>query len=266
MKRIVFGQIIGRTVVSAFLLIGCDGNNPTGSDNPEFGNLTGLGEGKTYVAYAFSDKWKKKLDTVSLSFECNSAKVKSISVTVTIDSGKTWLPVGTVEPNGSNSITIRWVPKTASGVPKYFGGKQCFFRIADTTTDIFIESDTFPLLGTLPMILLDALDNRTFRITDSIKVQYGVNMDLVSNLSTFFKTESMKDWVEFANASNLSLTPYDPTILNLQKCLIPDAVTEKDKQAANYFKEPIKILIKDYGPSQYYIETGYLTVLSEAAP
>jgi hypothetical protein len=238
-------KLLYLAVASAFLLIGCKGNNGLDPDSPAFGNATTLGDGKVYVAYPFRDQWKKKLDTVSLSFDCNESKVQSISVSATIDSGRTWLPIATIAPAGSKTYTVCWTPKSSADFPKYFGIKRCFIRIADTVTDQRIDSDTFPLAGAVPLVLLKSLDNDTFHMSDTIKVQYGANMDMASHIQTYFRTESMENWVEFRNDSKLP-SPDAPLIQNLQRCFIPDAVDSTVKIEARNFIEPIKILLKDY--------------------
>jgi hypothetical protein len=263
MKRFYGRKMIGHSVTTALLLIGCDGNNGVNPDKPEFGNVTALGGGKIYVAYLSPTARKQKLDTVTVSFEYNSSKAKSIFVKATIDSGKTWLPVATIAPNGSNVETVRWIPKNSSIVAKFFGVKRCFIRIADTVTNAYIDTDTFPLVGAVPMVLLNSLDNDTFRMNDTIKVQYGANMDLASNIQTYFKTDSMEDWVEFVNDSKLP-SPDSPTILNKQKCLILASVDSMVKIEAHNFAQPIRILLRDYSSSDLLLITGYITIL--AAP
>jgi hypothetical protein len=180
-------------------------------------------------------------------------------VTTTLDSGKTWLPLKTFTANNSNNETIIWVPKNSSTVPKYFGVKRCLIRIKDSEKDEFIDSDTFSLIGAIPMVLLDSLKNNTYQTTDSIKVQYGANMDLASNIQTYFKTDSMKNWVEFVRDINLP-SPDAPTILNRQKCLILQTVDSMVKSEAQNFTQPIKILLKDYSATSYYIITDYITI------
>jgi hypothetical protein len=109
------------------------------------------------------------------------------------------------------------------------------------------------------MVLLDSLKNNTYQTTDSIKVQYGANMDLASNIQTYFKTDSMKNWVEFVRDINLP-SPDAPTILNRQKCLILQTVDSMVKSEAQNFTQPIKILLKDYSATSYYIITDYITI------
>lgn len=254
------GKMIGYAAYAAFLLIGCHANTGVNPDNPTFGNLTRLGDDRTYVAYPFPDPWKRKLDTLTLSFEYNPSKVKSISVKATIDSGKTWLPITTLSPDGSNSHTVHWIPKNAPTVPKYFGIKRCFIRIADTTSNDFIDSDTFPLVGAASIVLLDSLEHGIFHVTDTIKVQYGANMDLSSNIQTYFKTDSMNRWVEFVNDSKLP-SPDAPLIQNRQKCLIPAAADSMVKFEAENFTQPIKILLKDYSVADCTLMTGDIAIL-----
>jgi hypothetical protein len=262
MYQLFFRIVIIFAVSSVPFLIVCDVNNS--QSDPEFSNVTGLQSDKVYATYPTSAAWKTKLDTVKVSFEYNSSKVKSISVKATIDSGKTWLPVTDVTPNGSNSETVHWIPKNSSTLPKYFGVKHCFIRIADTTTDTFIDTDTFPLIGTMPMILLDSLDNRTFRMTDTIKVKYGANMDLTSNIRANFKTDSMERWIEFTGGSTLP-SPDEPTIFNLQRSFVPMDVDSMDKVEAGNFAQPIKILLRDYGTSDYSIVIGNIIIQSATA-
>jgi hypothetical protein len=262
MNQLWIGKVIGYVVATALLLIGCHSDNGANPTIPAFGDLSKLGDNKTYVAYPFPDPWKKKLDTLTLSFECNPVKVKTISVKATIDSGKTWLPITTVSPPLSNNQSIHWIPKNPSALPKYFGIKRCFIRIADTTTNEFIDSDTFSLIGAVPMVLLKSLDNDTFHVTDTIKVQYGTNMDLASNIETYFKTDTMTDWIRFFNDSKLP-SPDAPPIQNKQNCLIPAAVNDTVKIEAGNFTKPIKIFLKDYTPGAAgaSILTGYITIL-----
>jgi hypothetical protein len=213
------------------------------------------------VAYFFSDPWKAKLDTVSLSFDLNVSIAKTITVAATIDSGKTWIDISNITSNGSNGKVVRWAPKNSQTLPKYFGIKHCFIRISDLSTGKFIDTDTFPLIGSIPMIMLNSPTEKSYKGTDSIKVQFGVNADLTSNIETHFKTDST-NWVQFKNDSNLP-SPDAPTIKNFQKVLIPALVDSMVKVEAKNFSIPIMILLKDYSPIPYVITTGYITILPE---
>jgi hypothetical protein len=259
MNQPCIGKMICYAAIAAFLLIGCHKNPVVVDTSPAFSNLNTLGDNKTYTTYTYKDRWKKKLDTLTVSFDYNTLKVQSISIKVTLDSEKTWLPIATLSPGGSGSDTVHWIPKSSSDVSKYFGIKRCFVRISDTITDSSITSDTFSLIGAIPVVFLDSLGNDTFHMADSIKVKFGVNMDLASSIRTFFKTDSMNSWIEFTNDSNLP-SPYDPQIVNTQRCLIPDKVDPSRVDAKN-FAQPIKILIKDYGVGTSQLTSDYITIV-----
>jgi hypothetical protein len=260
MNRPDIGNVMNLAVMAALLLIGCVPESGTNPDGPAFADLKKLGDNKTYVAYPFPDPWKKKLDTLTLTFECNPSKINSISIAATIDSGKTWIPVTSVSAPFSKNLSVYWVPKNSSMVPKYFGIRRCFIHIADTTTDAFIDSDTFPLVGAASIVLLDSLDRSVFKTTDTINVRYGANMDLASNIQTYFKTDSMDNWVEFVNDSRLP-SPDAPIIVNRQKRLVLSAVDSMVKIEAKNFTQPIRILLRDYGAADCLIMTGNIVIV-----
>jgi hypothetical protein len=252
-------KILVYATLLAFYMMGCDGDNGTNPDDPVFSNLSVLNNGKIYVAY-----WKVKLDTVSLSFNHNSS-VTSIAVAATIDSGKTWLDIPAITSNGPNSKIVRWTPKSSSSVPRYFGVKSCFIRITDLSTNKFVDSDTFPLIGPAPLLLLKSLTGNTYQIKDSIKVQYSWNQDLASNIQTYFKNSSDDIWAdkEFTNDSKLPSDTAFPMIINQQKVFIPEYFISIERVGADYFTLPIQVRLKDYGVEDCEFTTGAFTIKTE---
>ena len=95
-------------------------------------------------------------------------------------------------------------------------------------------------------------------MNDSVIVEYSANMDLLSNILAFFKTDSMSNWNEFVDAELLN-SP-QPPIQNWKKWFIPSQLDASVIAEAENFAQPIKILLQDYSNDLAVAKTDYITI------
>ncbi|MBN2037607.1 MAG: hypothetical protein JW768_12770 [Chitinispirillaceae bacterium] len=237
-------------------LLGCEDNGPTNGD-PAFSNVTGISS-NLYVTYQ-SPLPGVKLDTMTVTFTYNSSKVSSILVQATIDAGGTWATCTTITPSSSNSATVKWVPMDEDSAFKYFFGvKTGKLKISDPGSGESIESGNFSLAGLTPIKLIAPLGGETYSINDTIKVQYSANMDILSQILTFFRTDNMSEWAEFIN--DILLPSPNPPVSNYIKWFVPSQVDASILKQTNNFEQPIRILVQDYSNRDAEILTGYITI------
>ena len=141
--------IFAGTAAAAFVLAGC-GDGGTGPDNsPAFGNVSNFEP--LYLAYLTNDPIYKP-DTIKASFDYNSSKVKSIEISITLDTGKSWVQIALMTPQSSNKASIAWAPLSDAANFGYFGGKQCFLKIEDPISKNAISTDSFIVVGNIPSL------------------------------------------------------------------------------------------------------------------
>jgi hypothetical protein len=236
------------------LLSGCGDNGINPDNKPAFSNMALLGE-KLCVAYKSPDP-VEKLDTVKVSFSYNSSKVKSIDVRATLDSEKTWIPIGTALPNSSEMAVIPWVPKDDSITFNYFGKKEGFVRIRDTVSNEYIDSDSFIIAGRVPYVLLRPSRKETFSIADTIGIFYSQNQDLSANLSVGF--------LFWADTGYDMETHCDTTIKLSQslpiKHFLTNIVPSEYAEKAIMFAQPITIFIADYSSTSLILQADSITI------
>lgn len=245
------------TYAAAVVLTGC-GDNVTAPDNgPAFSNPTKLNT-HIYLSYTSPDPLLKS-DTVKLSFDYNSSKVKSIKVDATLDSARTWIPVATINSDGSGKASVTWVPKDAAKTTfNYFGFKECSIKISDPETDAFITTDTFKVLGSIPFVLISPRGGETFNKTDSLKVLYASNQDLTSNITVCAKAGP--DSISWAQGIGKTVKiSQDLPIKNMSTTFIPE---ELALEQPGYFdlSMPLQLLLADYGPNGKRIQSGNITI------
>jgi len=228
--------------LSAFFLFACNPNQP--SPPTEFSNLTPL-TGKRFVAY-FSPDRRSKPDTVKVSVELSGMAINAMKAKVTIDSGDSWISLEDIIPESSSRATIRWIPGDDTVHFGYFGEKECFIRISDISSAAEIQSDSFKIIGFLPVILLSPKDGESFSMNDTIAINYQTNNDLISNIQVFFRNELMRDtaWEEIIARKLLDAST--PPFRSLTALFYP---YDCDTIITNHPEKPIRFLLKDYGSS-----------------
>ncbi|MBN1307517.1 MAG: hypothetical protein JXA18_06345 [Chitinispirillaceae bacterium] len=253
MKREVLPFLAGVSV-AAFALAGC-GDGGTGPDDaPAFSNVSEFAP--FYVAYLSPDPFEKP-DTVKVSFDYNSAKIKSIKVTGTLDSGTTWIPVASITPQSSNKASIVWVPFTDMVHFSYFGVKQCRLKIEDPLSDAGCATDSFDVVGNIPFMLTAPEEGEVFRISDSITVFYAQNQDLTARLAALVFPD--------INDDSTSVSLPNPTLLPNSRDFIRYLQTtfSLDDPRFNYDTAAmpnINIMVADYGTQVVQKVSGPITI------
>lgn len=239
------------------VFFGCGDNGVGPGDAPAFSELTGL-DTLPYVAYQTPDEYTK-LDTVTFSFKYNSAKIASILVEATLDSGVTWITIATPAPTKLNGASVQWVPKDGDSATKnFFGYKTGKIKVSAPGSAESLESASFILVGAMPLDLVKPLGGERFGMSDTVMVEFGANMDLLSRIQTFFKTDAMNNWWEFLD-SELLPSP-KPPIMNYRHWFIPSQLDASVIADAGNFAQPIKILLQDYSNDLAVQTTGYITI------
>jgi hypothetical protein len=237
---------------------GCFDNGTGPNNDPPFSNLTKLSAGHRYVAYRAPPNQTEKLDTVKISFKYNSSKVSSIKVQATLDSAKTWIHIATITPS-SNSALIQWVPKDAAQTAfNFFGFKECYLQISDTTSGESITSDTFQTIGAIPMALISPKGGEVYDATDSIKVLFSHNQDITANVEVCAKAgPNAPDWAR--NFGTTIIISKTLPIKNVSTTFVPQVVAEEKSGYFDY-TYPLIILLADYGPNGMKIPSGEITI------
>ena len=239
-------MLLGYLTIALFF--GCKNSGTNPDNSPAFSSMAPLGD-KLYVAYKSPDLIEK-LDTIRISFNYNSSKVKSISVRATLDSGKTWILVGTIVPDNSNKTSLSWIPKNDSSDFIFCGKKEAFIHVQDSISKEYIDSDSFFIVGSVPYVLIGPERKGTFLITDTIKIIYTQNQDLSSNLTVgfLFAADTGHDFVSISgsNGRTIKLSQSLP-IKNFITEFVPIDFAEKARNYAN----PITLFVADYGVSSF---------------
>ncbi|MBN1306369.1 MAG: hypothetical protein JXA18_00530 [Chitinispirillaceae bacterium] len=231
----LFPLIIG---LLAVLLPTCE--RPPSSEYPAFSDLTAL-TGKRFVAYVSPDR-KSKPDTIVISWNFSGMMMQSINAEATVDSGGSWILLPEVLHDGGNQATLRWVPGDDTVHFSYFGEKECFIRISDTSSAVVIESDRFLILGPHPIILLAPRGGETFSLNDTVSINYQTNNDRISNIRVFFMHDEMTDWKEISETT-LRTDDSNPPLRSFTTYFTPFIW---DTLITNHHGAPIRFLLKDY--------------------
>jgi hypothetical protein len=247
--------IFAGTAAAAFVLAGC-GDGGTGPDNgPAFGYVSDLEP--LYLAYLTNDPIYKP-DTIKASFDYNFSKVKSIEVSITLDTGKSWIKVASVIPQSSNRASIAWAPLSDAANFGYFGGKRCFLKIEDPISKAAISTDSFIVVGNIPFTIDAPKGGETFRISDSINLFFSKNQDLTAELRTFVFTNINDDSTYFPLETPKLLENSWEFIKYFQTTFSLDDPRFQYDQAA---MPKIKILVGDYGTQVVKKESGAITII-----
>jgi hypothetical protein len=247
--------------IAALLLSGCGDSGTSPKIASAFYNISK--PDSLYLAYESPDFFNKP-DTISLSFNYNPAKVTSIYVSATLDSGKSWILVSSITPNSSGFASVLWTPKTdaVSDNFTYFGEKKSFFRIQDASSNETIESDKFIVIGRETGILISPKGGEILRSNDSITVRYAQNQDLTGHLELYYSPiysgyPDSVNWIppqvsqQLGPSSNLIIKYF------IAKFSLSDPNNNYDLTALL----PIKVMVADYGKSPRTWISGAITIL-----
>jgi len=263
----VWKCILATTSVAALTLWGC-GDNGTGPDNrPALSNVSALDS--LYAGYLLLSG--DPPDTLRISFDYNSSKVTSIDVSATLDSGKSWIPVATVTPNGSAMATVVWPLNTDAdtGHFHFFGIKEGYLKISDKASVASINSKPFSIIGNTPFILTSPLGGETFSVSDSISVLYGYNTNLSNAIPCIRPNDPDSvnfPWVALGNANSVKVTSYQrgPIRLHVQKFTLTSDFFKGVTSTYNFWDEwgkyPLRIKLRDYGSSGKSVNSGLITI------
>ena len=156
--------------------------------------------GKRFVAYLSPDRIEKP-DSVKLTVSFSGFSLDKITAEATIDSGANWFPLPAPVADGKTGGTLLWSPRLDSARFDYFGEKQCVIRVLSVEANLTDESDPLVIIGTVPVINTAPVPGDTFQITDTIPISYLVNSDRISNIRTFFRTDSSAQWIEISGTA-----------------------------------------------------------------
>lgn len=134
-----------------------------------------------------------------------------------------------------------WVPGDDTLHFGFFGARACTLELADRQTGITARSDPFTIIGSRPFILVSPSGGEHYSMNDSIALNYQINSDRISNIRTFFKNDSIGDWVEISGTTKR--TSDTPPLRSFTTLFIPGIW---NALLAGYPEVPIRFLLKDY--------------------
>jgi hypothetical protein len=223
-------------------------------DCPAFSDMSRLGD-KLYVAYKSPDVLEKS-DTVKISFHYNYTKVKSIDVSATLDSAKTWIPLSTLTPSASDQAAVSWVPRSDPVSFAYFGKKTAYVRVSGGNSGEHIESDSFIICGKVPYVLISPQRKESFPLSDTIPIMYSQNQDLSSNISIGFLLGTDSGYV---NISDKNETIKVSASLPIKVFVTKFVPLDFAAKAKNY-TDPITIFIADYGGASAILKADSISI------
>lgn len=218
-------------------LFTCD--NPSSAE-PGFTNMSPLA-GKRFVAYVSPNR-KLKPDTVHLEWEFSGLNGKGIFAEATIDSGNTWIPLDNRVTYSGNAASLVWVPGNDTSHFNYFGEKQCVISIQHRTSSVTALSDTFTIIGPVPVILDTPETGASFSIDDTVIFKYRTNSDHNSQFRFFFMHDAMDEWMEQEDDDKVSVE----SALPMSEYTLLFVPAEWDTLLSNHIGEPVRFMLKDY--------------------
>ena len=236
--------------VIAFSFLNCDTST---SPSMEVSNLTSLA-GKRFVAYPSLNRLDKP-DTVSVDWDFAGIGADEMKVDATIDSGASWISLDDLVAVDGQHASLRWVPGTDTARMNYFGEKSAIIRITAPVASFSFESDSFVIIGPLPVRLDSPTGGETFKVNDTIVVHYRTNTDLSSQFRFFFHNEPMgkDEWEEQVDDGKISRVRNPP--VNTYTLLFCPA--EWGDVITDHLDVPVRFMLKDYNSP---LQTG--TVVS----
>ena len=271
MIKCVWKYFLGITSIGTAFFCCCDNGTGPNDNSPALSNVSALDS--IYAGYLLLSG--DPPDTLRISFDYNPSKVTSIDVSATLDSGKSWIPVATVTPDGSTTAKVVWPLNTDAdaGHFNFFGIKEGYLNISDKASGASIDSKTFDIIGNTPFILTSPLGGETFSVSDSISVLYGYN----TNLSNAIPCVRPNDpdsanfpWVALGNANSVKTISYQrgPIRSYVQKFTLTSDFFKGITSTYNFWNEwekyPLRIKVRDYGSSGTSVSSGLITITTHS--
>jgi hypothetical protein len=253
------GYILAFTSLMMALSFACNsGTGPDDNDAAILSNVSALDS--VYTGYY------RMYDpcTLKVSFNYNASKVSTIDISATLDSGKSWIPVSTVTPSGSNTATVVWPLTTTAdtGHFNFFGYKEGYLKIVDKKSGTSINSHTFNIIGNAPFALTSPKGGETFSVNDSISLIYSINTNLTAQIKPCIRpNDSTIQWKALESSSSTMSTTYQrgPVRSFVQKFTLVyfnGLLNWTDKWADH----PLQIMLKDYGSGGKIKFSGLITI------
>ena len=237
-----------------------DGGSGQGPDNsPALSAVSGLDS-----VYAGYPRLYDPPCTLSVSFNYNDAKVTSLEVSATLDSGKTWIPVSTVTPNATKSAKVVWPLNTVAdtGHFDYFGYKEGYLKITDKSSGASLNSPTFSLIGNMPFVLNSPKGGETFSVKDSIGLLYGVNTHLTAQIKPCIRpNDSAIQWKALESFTSVTtLMGQRGPIRSVMQRFTPAYFDTALAWSGKWADHPMQIMLKDYGSGGKIKLSGLITI------
>jgi hypothetical protein len=256
-----FGEyILAFTSLLIAIFFACDsGTGPADNNAAILSNVSALDS--VYTGYY---RMYDPPCTLKVSFNYNASKVSTIDISATLDSGKSWIPVSTVTPNGSNTATVVWPLTTTAdtGHFNFFGYKEGYLKIVDKKTGTAINSQTFSIIGNAPFVLTAPTGGEIFSVHDSISLVYSVNNHLTAQIKLCIRpNDSTIQWKALESSSSSMITTYqrDPVRSYVQKFTLVyfnGLLNWTDKWADH----KLEIMLRDYGFGGKSKISGLITI------
>lgn len=253
------GYLIGFVIAGAVLLGGCGDNAVGPKTSAALSNVSPMDS--VYAGYPLIDN-NERPDTLKVSFEYNASKVTSISVSATLDSGKTWIPISVIAPNASNRATVVWPLCSDADTAhfNYFGFKEAYIKIADTASGASITTEKFAVVGSVPFVLAAPLGGETFSINDSIAIRYDVNIDLTAQVTPCVRPHDTSIlWVALTTSNSADSIP--SIRYPLKSHIRKFTLATFSSWSTQWADHPLQIMLKDYGPGKKTTYSGLIAIV-----
>jgi hypothetical protein len=234
------------SLMMAFSFSCNNGTGPDDNDSAILSNVSALDSVYTGYYRIFDPPC-----TLKVSFNYNTSKVSTIDVSATLDSGKSWIPVSTVTPSGSNTATVVWPLTTTADTAhfNYFGFKEGYLKIVDKKSGTESYSQTFQIIGSTPFILTSPLGGETFSVSDSIGLIYSINTHLTAQIKPCIRpNDTTIQWKALESFTSATVTTYQrgPVRSFVQKFTLAyfDSLMNWTDKWADH---KLQIMLKDYG-------------------
>lgn len=202
--------------------------------------------------------------TLKVLFNYNASKVSTIDISATLDSGKSWIPVSTVTPSGSNTANVVWPLTTTAdtGYFNFFGYKEGYLKIVDKKSGTSINSQTFNIIGNAPFTLTSPTGGETYSVNDSISFVYSVNTHLTAQIKVCIRpNDNAIQWKALESSSSSLSTTYQrgPVRSFVQKFTLiyfDGLMNWTDK----WTDHKLEIMLRDYGFGGKSKLSGLITI------
>jgi hypothetical protein len=221
-----------------FLLVTNCHFNPAPQTEATFSDLTPM-SGKQFVAYPSPDR-RIKPDSILFSWNMGSIDPEKVTVIARLQPERD-LQVPVIRPTQNARGQIVWVPGTDTAAFNYFGKKKCVFLLFNQNNEHTAISDTFVIIGTLPVALQSPAHGMHYSLNDSIPINYQTNTDLTSNIRIFFRNDSMPNWIEIIGTTKRIAD--EPPLRSFTTVFIPRTWESYVTASPSL---PIRFFLKDY--------------------